>query len=341
MRFDGIWITGTGSARGDLVPLREAAGNDQHSAVDAADSGMVSVAQSQLPAEELAVRAGQAALRQAEANGSPAPEWHFHGASYGQHVEGWSAASAVSARLLGPTFPGLCAQVSAMSNSSLAMLELAATMLIAPGAGTGPRAALLTAADSFHESAVNRWGLDRGMVLGDGAASAVVTAGREGPLRLRSCASYSEAGMSDMHAGADGAEGDEPGGVLVGTRVRTYLERSGQTTAAILDRSAAGVRRVASRALTDAGCETGDIRWFVPPFVGRRLCTAHYAVPLGFDPASSLLGLGLTVGHMLAADQLFGLDHLLRNDKIKPGDLVMLIGEGVGLTFSCAIVEGY
>jgi 3-oxoacyl-[acyl-carrier-protein] synthase III len=44
---------------------------------------------------------------------------------------------------------------------------------------------------------------------------------------------------------------------------------------------------------------------------------------------------------MLAADQLFGLDYLLRNDKIRPGDLVMLIGEGVGLTFSCAIVEGH
>jgi 3-oxoacyl-[acyl-carrier-protein] synthase III len=227
-----------------------------------------------------------------------------------------------------------------MSNGSLAMLELAAAVLTAPGAGTGPRSALLTAADSFHESAMNRWGLDRGMVLGDGAASAVVTAGRQGPLRLRSCASYSEAGMSDMHAGADGAEGDAPGGVLVGARVRTYLETSGQTTRMILDHSAAGVRRVAGRALSDAGCEIRDIRWFVPPFVGRRLCTAHYAGPLGFDPAASLLDLGLTVGHMLAADQLFGLDYLLRNDKIKPGDLVMLIGEGVGLTFSCAIVEG-
>lgn len=59
---------------------------------------------------------------------------------------------------------------------------------------------------------------------------------------------------------------------------------------------------------------------------------AHYAVPLGFDPAASLLDLGLTVGHMAAADHLFALDYLLRNDKLKPGDLVMLIGEGVGLS---------
>jgi 3-oxoacyl-[acyl-carrier-protein] synthase-3 len=101
------------------------------------------------------------------------------------------------------------------------------------------------------------------------------------------------------------------------------------------------VRRVAGRALSDAGCQIGDIRWFVPPFVGRRLFMAHYAVPLGFDPAASLLDLGLTVGHIAAADQLFGLDHLLRLDKLKPGDLVMLIGEGVGLTLSCATVEGH
>jgi hypothetical protein len=74
MRFDSIWITGTGSARGDLIPLRVAEGNHQHSAADEADSGMISVAQSGLPPEELAVRAGQAAMRQAETNGSPAPE---------------------------------------------------------------------------------------------------------------------------------------------------------------------------------------------------------------------------------------------------------------------------
>ena len=341
MRFDNIWITGTGSARGDLVPLRAAAGNQQHSAADEADSGMVSVAESEFPPEELAVRAGQTALRQADTCGSPAPEWHFHGASYGQHVEWWSTACAVSARLLGPTFPGLCAQVSAMSNTSLAMLELAATMLTAPGAGTGPRAALLTAADNFRESAVNRWGLDREMVLGDGGAAAVLTAGRDGPLRVLSCASHSEAGMSDMHAAADGAEGEAAGGLRVGARVKSYLETSGHTTRSILDRSVAGGRRVTERALADAGCQLGDIRWFVPPFVGRRLFTMHYAVPLGFDPAASLLDLGLTVGHLAAADHLFGLDYLLRNDKIKPGDLVMLIGEGVGLTFSCAIVEGH
>ena len=341
MRFDDIWITGTGSVHGDLVPLREAAGNHQHSAADEADSGMVSVAQSGLPVEELAVSAGQAALRQAGAHSSPDPQWHFHGASYGQHVEWWSTACAVSARLLGTTFPGLCAQVSAMSNTSLAMLELAATALTAPGAGTGPRAALLTAADSFHESAVNRWGLDREMVLGDGAAAAVLTAGRDGPLRVLSCASYSEVGMSDMHAAADVAEGEAPGGLRVGARVKSYLETSGDTTRSILDRSVAGGRRVTQRALADVGCELGDIRWFVPPFVGRRLFMMHYAVPLGFDPAASLLDLGLTVGHLAAADHLFGLDYLLRNDKIKPGDLVMLIGEGVGLTFSCAIVEGH
>jgi 3-oxoacyl-[acyl-carrier-protein] synthase III len=340
VRFDDIWITGTGSVRGDLAPLREAAGNHQHSAVDEADSGMVSVAQSGLPVEELAVRAGQAALRAAGAMGSPVPGWHFHGASYGQHVEWWSAACAVSARLLGPTFPGLCAQVSAMSNTSLAMLELAATMLSAPGAGPGPRAALLTAADSFHGSPVNRWGLDREMVLGDGAAATVLTTQREGPFRLRSSASYSEAGLSDMHAAAGGAE-EEAGGLRVGARVKSYLETSGDTKRSILDRSVAGGRRVTERALADAGCQFGDIRWFVPPFVGRRLFMTHYVLPLGFDPAASLLDLGLTVGHLAAADHLFGLDYLLGNGKIRPGDLVMLIGEGVGLTFTCAILEGH
>lgn len=63
-----------------------------------------------------------------------------------------------------------------------------------------------------------------------------------------------------------------------GARVKTYVETSGHTTRSILDRSVAGGRRVAERALSDAGCRIGDIRWFIPPFVGRRLFMAHYAV---------------------------------------------------------------
>jgi 3-oxoacyl-[acyl-carrier-protein] synthase III len=336
MRYDDIWIAGTGSALGDMVPVSEAVNDGRYPATDAVLTGMVSVSESESSPVELAVRAGRSAMRAARqapaADGAAWPGFHLHGASYAQGPLLWSAACAIAARLVGPSVDGLSVQIDAMCNGSLAALEMAATVL---AARPDVPAALVTAGDQFPEGAVNRWRTDSGLVMGDGAAAAVVKPGG-GRLRLLSTASFTDGELAALHLPP--ADGDPPGPLELRNRVRAYLKQ-GHDPAAVLDRAVAGIRAVIRQALAQADCDLDAVRWVVPPFIGRGLFGAHYATPFGIDPARTLLDFGLRVGHCGAADQLIALDHLVRTGLLHAGDRVMLVGEGGGLTFSCAVLQ--
>ena len=337
MRYDDIWVAGTGSALGDLVPVSEAVDDGRYAAANAVTTGMISVSESESSPVELAVRAGRAAMRAARqaatADGTAWPGFHLHGASYAQGPLLWSAACAIAARLAGPSVDGLSVQIDAMCNGSLAALEMAATVL---AARPDVPAALVTAGDQFPTGAVNRWRTDSGLVMGDGAAAVVLRPGG-GRLRLLSSASFTDGELAALHAPPPG--GDPPGPLELRNRVRAYLKGGNHDTDTVLARAVAGIRTVVRQALAQAGCELADIRWIVPPFVGRGLFRAHYATPFAIDPARTLLDFGLRVGHCGAADHLIGLDHLVRGGLVRAGDRVMLVAEGGGLTFTCAVLQ--
>jgi 3-oxoacyl-[acyl-carrier-protein] synthase III len=336
MRYDDIWIAGTGSALGDLVPVGEAVDDGRYSATDAVTTGMVSVSESDSIPAELAVRAGRAAMRAARqeaADGSAWAGFHLHGASYAQGPVLWSAACAIAARIVGPSVDGLSVQIDAMCNGSLAALEIAATVL---SARPEIPAVLVTSGDQFPAGAVNRWQTDSGLVMGDGAAAVMVRRGG-GRLRLLASASFTDGELAALHAPPPG--GDPPGPIQLRQRVAAYLNDGDHGPRAILARSIAGIRAVVRQALEQADCDLEGIRWVVPPFIGRGLFRAHYERPFGIDPARTLLEFGLRVGHCGAADQLIGLDHLVRAGLLRAGDRVMLVGEGVGLTFSCTVLR--
>jgi 3-oxoacyl-[acyl-carrier-protein] synthase-3 len=339
MRFDDIWITGTGGVLGDLVPVAEAVEGGACAPRDAAESGMVSVSHCDLAPPELAVRAGRAALR-ASGGTAARPALHLHGACWFQGLDMWSAACRISGELLGGApLEGLSVQVSALSNGSLACLELAASVLA--GRPDVP-AALVTAADRFHPSGLDRWNFDSGVVMGDGAGAAVLARGTGGRLKLLSCASSSDPALADVQFGAGPLEerpGAAPGPLVLRERVRQTFGLGVHTPASVLYRHVEGVHRVVETALKDAGSTVDDLRWVVTPFVGRALFRAGYADPLGLDPRRTLHEFGLRVGHLGAADQLVGLDHLVRGGGLRPGDRICLIGVGIGFTFSAAVVE--
>jgi 3-oxoacyl-[acyl-carrier-protein] synthase III len=337
VRYDDIWIAGTGSALGDMVPVSEAVDDGRYAVTDAVTTGMISVSESEASPAELAVRAGRAAMRAARQSAAPEgtawPGFHLHGASYAQGPDLWSAACAIAAQLVGPSVDGLSVQVDAMCNGSLAALEMAATVL---SARPDVPAALVTAGDQFPAGAVNRWRTDSGLVMGDGAAAAVLRHG-EGRLRLLSTASFTDGELAALHRPPPG--GDPPGPLELRNRLRAFFKGDGLDSAAILSRALAGIRGVIEQALMQARCDLEDVRWVVPPFVGRGLFGAHYATPFGIDPARTSLDFGLRVGHCGAADQLIGLDHLLRGGLLRAGDRVMLVAEGSGLTFGCAVLQ--
>jgi len=335
MRFDDIWISGTGGTLGERVPITRAVEDGSYSAEVAESTGMISVAQSSQAPPEMAVTAGRQALKEAAAHGTEiGPDTlYLHSHSHFQGIDMWPAACWIGGELLGTQMAGMPMTVSAASNGSLACLEIAASML---AGRPGLPSALITVADRFAPP-TNRWYLSPGMVFGDGAASAVVTRGR-GRLRLLSCASRTDAALEGL------SRGDEPFRTApepqpdMRRRTREFLARGELSLRDVRARSAAGTAGVVSAALSDAGLSMDEIDWLVTPFVGRTLFKESFVRPLKSIPGNTLAELGLTIGHLGPADQLYGLHHLLNEDLLEPGARVLLIGTGMGFTFSAAVL---
>lgn len=337
MRFDDIWISGTGGALGDLEPIADAVAAGSYS-VEAADStGMISVAQSTEAPPVMAVTAATQAVKEAAEVGARVDSGtlHLHSHAGFQGIDMWSAACWIAGELLGTELRTMPMTVAAWSNGSAACLDIAASML-----STRPElpSALITLADRFGPPA-DRYHTSPGMVFGDGAAAAVLTRGR-GRLRLLSCASETDTVLGGLSRGDEPFRAAPPYPEQPDTRRRTreFLARGEVSLRDVQRRSAERTRSVVSRALAEADVSQDDLDWFVTPFVGRTLYLDAFVRPLGITPRNSAHELGLTIGHLGAADQIYALDHLLKHDLLEPGSKVLLIGTGMGFTFSAAVL---
>jgi 3-oxoacyl-[acyl-carrier-protein] synthase-3 len=245
----------------------------------------------------------------------------------------WPAECWIAGELLGERLSGIPLSVGAASNGSLAGIGVAASML---SANASMSTALITAADRFGPP-IDRWKLSPGMVFGDGAAAAVLALG-VGRLRLDSVVFETDTSLEGL------SRGDEPfravPGLEVDTarRTREFLARGELTLRDIRDRSADGVRTVVHGALNEANCVLDEMDWVIPPFVGRTLLRESFLRPLGLEAPQTLAALGLTIGHLGPADHLFALNHLVGRELLRPGQRVLLIGTGMGFTFSAAVL---
>lgn len=93
-----------------------------------------------------------------------------------------------------------------------------------------------------------------------------------------------------------------------------------------------------ARALDEAGVTTEDISRIVVPLIHRGESPENYEL-LGFSEKQSTWEVGRRVGHMGAGDQFLGLEHLVREGAVGPGDLVLIVAAGEGFSFSAAVVE--
>ncbi|MFJ6513901.1 ketoacyl-ACP synthase III family protein [Streptomyces sp. NPDC091406] len=336
MRFDDLWIGATGAYLGELRPVDAAVADGRYAEKDAREAGTVSVSLSSLSPPEMAVLAGRAALAD---DGPPPPgTLHLHGSTYFQGLDMWSAPCWIAGRLLGEKTASLSLQVSALSNSSLACLEIAGSMLA--GRPDLP-AALVTAADRFALPGVDRWNIDSGMAFGDGAAAAVLCRGA-GRLRVLSVSSYTDTALEGLQRGDEPFHAASPTAVEtlpMRRRAREFFAGGRMTAGEARERSVQAVCHVVEKALDEAGCALDEARWVVPPFVGHRLFESGFVKPLGLDPRRTLFEFGLTTGHLGSVDQLLSIDHLSRGGLVSAGDKVVLIGTGMGFTFTAGVLE--
>ncbi|HEV7651192.1 MAG TPA: ketoacyl-ACP synthase III family protein [Actinophytocola sp.] len=338
MRIDDLHVNGIGCDVGALTPVAAPLATGEFTPDDAARTGQLSTAVAERHGPELAVRAGREALRQARAAAGDAvwPSLCLHAGIYHPGIDFWHGASYVRDQLGIGAGPGLTLEVGAMSNSLVAGMDVAASVL---RGSPDHDAALITAGDRFGGTGFPHWSTDIGVVYGD-AGSAVVMSRRPGIARIRSIASFTDPSLEGLQ------RGDEPfrtasvaahRGIDIRRRKRQWLARHSTTEVNV--RNGEAVSAVVKIALADAGLDLPDLRKICAPHYGRRLVETQILRPLGICEEQTMTGLGLRVGHLGASDQIVALDHLLRSGEAAGGDHVLLLGIGVGMTWTAVVLE--
>jgi 3-oxoacyl-[acyl-carrier-protein] synthase-3 len=333
MRVDSLYVAGTGRWLPPPVRTEDAVRLGQVDAAAAARTDVVSVtvADTDIAPPEMAARAAATALDRARADAADIGIV-LHANVYHQGHHCWAPASYVQRRVLGTRCTAI--EVRQASNGGMAALELAAAWLSRSDTG-----ALLTAADRWPMPGFDRWRSDPGTVYADGGAALVLHPSR-GFAKVLSLATVSDAGLEAMHR--TGGIGDDAGmaapiPVDLDAAKREFTREAGFSYSAA--RVKAGQREALKTALADADLELADIDWFVLPHFGRRRLESAYTNAFGISMDRTTWPWARAVGHLGAADQFAGLDHLVTARALRPGQHCLLVGVGSGFTWSAAVLR--
>ncbi|MFC4852675.1 ketoacyl-ACP synthase III family protein [Actinophytocola glycyrrhizae] len=338
MLLDDVHLNGIGCDIGTLTPVAVPLAAGEFTEDEAARTGQQSTAVAELHGPELAVRAGREALRQASVTAGEAvwPSLCLHAGIYHSGIDFWHAASYVRHELGMDAGAGLTLEINAMSNSAVAGMDLAASVL---RGRPDHAAAMVTAGDRFGAPGFPHWSTDIGIVYGD-AGSAVVLSRRPGIARIRAIASFTDPSLEGLQ------RGDEPfrtasiaahQAIDIRRRKRQWL--AGHSATEVDVRNGEAVAAVVKTVLSDAGLDLPDLARICAPHYGRRLVETQILRPLGIAEDRTMTELGLRVGHLGASDQIVALDHLLRTGAATVGDHVLLLGIGVGMTWTAVLLE--
>ncbi|MFC0003930.1 ketoacyl-ACP synthase III family protein [Micromonospora siamensis] len=332
MRFErNIYLTGTGTFLPPVVPVRPAveAGliGETHR-----DLGYDSVAVAEdISAVDMAVEAARVAVRRA---GLPPEEYGLalHASLWFQGLDMWASASYVANRSVGTG--ALAFDVQQRSNGGMGALHLAATYL-STGAAT---AALVTTGDRFAAPAFDRWGSEFYSLFGDGG-TAIALSTRTGFARILASAVAADNGLEPWGRGST-PFGTAPGQVApVPVLLRAAQHAATPEAEGSWERIEARMLQVRDEVLADAGVGVEDVARVAQPFIHRGGGQGENYDLLGFGEKKSTWELGREVGHLGAGDQAAGLNHLLERRLVGPGDLVLMVGVGVGFSFTATLLE--
>jgi 3-oxoacyl-[acyl-carrier-protein] synthase-3 len=91
------------------------------------------------------------------------------------------------------------------------------------------------------------------------------------------------------------------------------------------------------RALEASSLGIDDVAWFIPHQANQRILST-VAERLGVDPARVVTNIEFT-GNTSAASIPLALNDLYTGGQLHPGDVLVLVGFGAGLTWGAAVVR--
>lgn len=333
-----MYITGVGAYLPGTISVERAVAAGWYPAEEVELHHLVSVAVAgDLPAPEMALRAARSAV--ARSGRSPGDlDLLLYTSTWHQGPEGWPPQAYVQRHLVGDGV--LAAQIKQGCNGMFTALELAASYLRAE---RGRQAALLVAADNYGTPLADRWRMLPGAVAGD-ASGAVVVDTEPGFARLLSVCSASVSQAEEMHRCAEPLF---PPGVTEGRvldfaahndtfRRRAVVEGDGTGVLATLNERLA---EVIGRTLSEAGIKATDVTRVACMNTSQEIAEQICENELGIPPSRSTWEFGRTIGHCGASDQILALERLVRFGELVPGDHMLMLAYGPGVTISVAVVE--
>lgn len=339
MRTPDIFIKGLGTYVPPTVPIEQAVADGRYPAEEVGLHQLAGAAVAgDVPAPEMALHAAREAL----GRGGHSPtdvSLLLYADSWYQGPDGWQPQYHLQRHLLGGDL--LAMEVRQGCNGMFGALQLGAGFL-GDGAARA-RAALLVAADNFGTPLIDRWRMGPGYVAGD-AASAVLLSTEPSFARLLSVCCAAVPGAEKMHRGNEPLF---PPGPTVGRSLdfaarnadfKREVLADGTGTAALV-----GIHRqtlaVVDQTLDEAGIDIGDVTRVAYMNYSREIVEQRCMAVLGLAMSRSTWDHGRTLGHLGASDQIVALDHLLATGALEPGDHLLMLGVGPGVTVSSAVVR--
>lgn len=170
------------------------------------------------------------------------------------------------------------------------------------------------------------------VLFGDGAGAAVLSATEKGK------------GLLSFHMGADGAGGDllkvPAGGAAMPATAETiaremhFMQMSGNEVYKFAVRV---MGDTALKSLEKAGLSKDDVSFVIPHQANMRIIDAAMR-RMGLPMEKAYINLD-RLGNMSSASIPVALDEIYRANKLKKGDILVLVGFGAGLTWGSAVIE--
>ena len=260
--------------------------------------------------------------------------WH-------QGFDMWSAAHYVAHQA--GALNSLPVNISQGCNAPMAALELACRAMRPDGA---IKNSAVTTSDAMQGPQLDRWNLNYGCVHGDAGTALVVSRepAESNSFRILSLASRAAPQLEAMNrAGPDATSGPglRPGGLLdLKTAKKAYLQEFGLDHFTRLAReSLTGCVR---QALDDAGLTGAEARLravAVPRLSGKIFETIYRPQLSPFFGPEKLCWLGGRTAHLGVADVGANIADLYKEEKLRPGDLCVIVNAGGGYTWTCLVLE--
>ena len=107
----------------------------------------------------------------------------------------------------------------------------------------------------------------------------------------------------------------------------------------VTDKMDAALVLSATTAAAEAGIRPADADHLIFPNFGEEMLRRECVAPLGVDFDRTSWRWAREVGHVGATDQFGALDRLCRDDRLEPGQHVLMVGIGGGFNWTSIVLE--